>query len=59
MRDNAAIQLQALQLDKQVKYLARDEAKRAMEVALFNALPLDRMWNYWVARVKKNMPDMR
>jgi hypothetical protein len=30
-----------------------------MEVALFNALPLDRMWNYWVARVKKNMPDMR
>jgi 3-hydroxy-2-methylpyridine-4,5-dicarboxylate 4-decarboxylase len=59
LRDNAAIQIQALQLDKQVKYLSPDEAKRAMEVALFNALPLDRMWSYWVARVKKNMPDMR
>ena len=59
LRDNAAIQLQALQLDKQVTYLSPDEAKRAMEVALFNTLPLDRMWNYWVARVKKNMPDMR
>ncbi len=59
MRDNAAILLQALQLDKEVKCLTRDEAKRAMEVALFNTLPLVRMWNYWVARVKQNMPDMR
>jgi ribulose-5-phosphate 4-epimerase/fuculose-1-phosphate aldolase len=59
LRDNALIQLQSLMLSKDVKYLAPDEAKRAMEVALFNALPLDRMWGYWVARVKKNMPDMR
>ncbi len=59
LRDNAAIQLQALQLSKKVKYLVPAEAKKAMEVALFNALPLNRMWNYWVARVKKNMPDMR
>jgi ribulose-5-phosphate 4-epimerase/fuculose-1-phosphate aldolase len=59
LRDNAAIQLQALQLSKHVKYLSPDEAKRAMETALFNTLPLDRMWNYWVARVKRNMPDMR
>jgi 3-hydroxy-2-methylpyridine-4,5-dicarboxylate 4-decarboxylase len=59
LRDNAAIQLQALQLSEDVKYLSPDEAKRAMETALFNALPLERMWNYWVARVKKNMPDMR
>ena len=59
LRDNALIQLQSLMLSKDVKYLAPDEAKRAMEVALFNALPLDRMWGYWVAKVKKNMPDMR
>jgi len=59
LRDNALIQLQSLMLSKDVKYLASDEAKRAMEVALFNALPLDRMWGYWVVRVKKNMPDMR
>ncbi|HME41845.1 MAG TPA: class II aldolase/adducin family protein [Syntrophorhabdales bacterium] len=59
LRDNAAIQLQVLQLGEDVKYLSPEEAKRAMEVALFNTLPLDRMWNYWVARVRKNMPDMR
>ena len=59
LRDNAAIQLQALQLGKEVKYLSVEESKRAMETALFNTLPLDRMWNYWVARVKTSMPDMR
>jgi len=59
LRDNATIQLQTLQLGGDVKYLSPEEAKRAMEVALFNALPLERMWNYWVARVKKNMPEMR
>jgi len=59
LRDNALIQLQSLMLSRDIKYLSPDEAKRAMEVALFNALPLDRMWGYWVARVKKNMPDMR
>ncbi len=59
LRDNAAIQLQALQLGKDVKYLSAEESKRAMETALFNTLPLDRMWNYWVAKVKNNMPDMR
>ncbi len=58
LRDNAAIQLQALQLSKKVKYLSEEEAKRAMEAAIFGALPLDRMWGYWVARVRKNMPDM-
>ena len=59
LRDNAAVQLQALQLSKDVKYLSDEEAKRAMELALFGPLPLDRMWGYRVARVKKNMPDMR
>jgi 3-hydroxy-2-methylpyridine-4,5-dicarboxylate 4-decarboxylase len=59
LRDNAAIQFQALQLGKEVKYLSDEESKRAMETAVFNTLPLDRMWNYWVARVKNNMPDMR
>ncbi|HVN23403.1 MAG TPA: class II aldolase/adducin family protein [Syntrophorhabdales bacterium] len=59
LRDNAAMQFQALQLGADVKYLSPAEAKRAMEIALFNALPLERMWNYWVARVKRNMSDMR
>jgi ribulose-5-phosphate 4-epimerase/fuculose-1-phosphate aldolase len=59
LRDNAAIQLQSLMLTTNVKYLAPDEAKQAMEVALFSATPLDRMWNYWVNRVKERMHDMR
>jgi 3-hydroxy-2-methylpyridine-4,5-dicarboxylate 4-decarboxylase len=59
LRDNAVIQLQALQLAKEVRYLSIDEAVHAMDTALFGALPLNRMWNYWVARVKANMPDMR
>jgi 3-hydroxy-2-methylpyridine-4,5-dicarboxylate 4-decarboxylase len=59
LRDNASIQLQALQLGKDVKYLTPEEAKRAMETALFNSLPLDRMWGYWLARVKRYMPDIK
>jgi len=56
---NASIQLQALQLGGEVKYLSADEAKLAMEIALFDALPLDRMWSYWSARVRRSMPDMQ
>jgi ribulose-5-phosphate 4-epimerase/fuculose-1-phosphate aldolase len=58
LRDNAAIQLQALQLSQDVTYLSTEEAKRAMEVALFNPLPLERMWGYWIARVRRSMPDI-
>jgi hypothetical protein len=45
-------------LSQNVTYLSAEEAKRAMEVALFNPLPLERMWGYWVARVKRSMPDV-
>jgi hypothetical protein len=58
LRDNAVIQLQALQLSRDVTYLSAEEAKRAMEVALFNPLPLERMWGYWIARVRRSMPDI-
>lgn len=59
LRDNAVIQLQALQLGKEVKYIVGEEGKAAMETALFDSLPLERMWGYWVARVRRAMPDMR
>ena len=58
LRDNAAIQLQAMQLSKDVKYLSDGEAKRAMEAALFGDLALQRMWGYWVARVRRAMPEL-
>ena len=56
---NATVQLQALQLSRDVKYLSADEAKKAMEIALFDSLPLERMWSYWIARVKMNMSDVQ
>lgn len=59
LRDNALIQLQALQMGKEIRFLSPDEARDAMEIALFDSLPLDRMWGYWIARVKKAMPDLR
>jgi ribulose-5-phosphate 4-epimerase/fuculose-1-phosphate aldolase len=58
LRDNASIQMQAMQLGKDVKYLSVEEAKRAMEAALFGDLPLQRMWGYWIARVKRAMPEI-
>ena len=58
LRENATIQWQALLSGKETKYLLPGEAKAAMEIALFGASPIDRMWRYWVARVKRNMPDM-
>ena len=58
LRENATIQWQTLLSGKEPKYLSPEEAKAAMEIALFDANPLDRMWGYWVARVKRNMPDM-
>lgn len=59
LRDNANIQLQSLMIGKEVKYIPKGDAKTAMETALFDSLPLERMWGYWVARVKKAMPDMK
>ena len=58
LRDNAAIQFQALQLGKPI-YLSEAEAVKAMDRALLSSLPLERMWGYWVARAKRNMPDIR
>jgi ribulose-5-phosphate 4-epimerase/fuculose-1-phosphate aldolase len=55
---NASVQLQALHISKIVKCLSSDQAKEAMEATLFDTLPLNRMWGYWVARVKKSMPDI-
>ena len=59
LRDNATIQWQTLLSGKETKYLSPGEAKAAMEIALLGAGPIDRMWGYWVARVKKSMPDMK
>lgn len=58
LRDNATIQLQAMQLGTPT-YLTDAEAVEAMEKALFSSVPLERMWGYWVARAKRNMPDLR
>lgn len=59
LRENATIQWQTLLSGKEMKYLSPEEAKAAMEIALFGASPIDRMWRYWIARVKRNMPDMK
>ena len=59
LRENATIQWQTLLSGKEMKYLLPGEAKAAMEIALFGVSPIERMWRYWVARVKRNMPDMK
>jgi ribulose-5-phosphate 4-epimerase/fuculose-1-phosphate aldolase len=59
LRDNAIIQMQSLQLGREVKYIPGEAGKEAMETALFDSLPLERMWGYWVARVRRAMPDMK
>ncbi|HUL24016.1 MAG TPA: class II aldolase/adducin family protein [Thermodesulfobacteriota bacterium] len=59
LKENATIQWQTVLSGKEAKYLSPKEAKAAMEIALFGASPIDRMWRYWVARVKRNMPDMK
>jgi 3-hydroxy-2-methylpyridine-4,5-dicarboxylate 4-decarboxylase len=46
LRDNSIIQMQALQLGREPKYLSEEEAKPAVDKALFGELPLDRMWSY-------------
>jgi 3-hydroxy-2-methylpyridine-4,5-dicarboxylate 4-decarboxylase len=59
LRENATIQLQALLLGKEPKPLSNEEAKPAMETALFGANPLGKAWDYWVARTRKAMPDIK
>ena len=52
LRDNTVIQLAAAQLG-QPKYVSYEEAK------VRSVAGTDRAWNYYVARVKKAMPEMR
>jgi HCOMODA/2-hydroxy-3-carboxy-muconic semialdehyde decarboxylase len=59
LRDNAAAQWQVILSGKEPKCLSPEEAKSAMEIGLFGASPIDRMWRYWIARVKRTMPDMK
>ena len=59
LRDNATVQWQTLLLGKEPTYIPPDVAKVTMQVVLFGPIPTARMWSYWVARVKKNMPDMK
>ena len=54
LRDNVVMQLAAMQYGKP-KCLSYDEAKTAAAVLSGS----ERAWNYWVARVKKSMPDMK
>jgi 3-hydroxy-2-methylpyridine-4,5-dicarboxylate 4-decarboxylase len=54
LRDNAIVQLAAMQAGKP-KYLSYEEAKASSRVMVST----DRGWNYWVARVKKAMPDLK
>lgn len=54
LRDNVVIQLAAVQLG-QPKYVTYEEAKKSMGTIRGT----ERAWNYYVARVKKAMPDLR
>ncbi len=56
LRDNAAIQFQALQLG-QPKYLSYEEGRQANNIQT-SAVVVERAWTYWVRRVKKAMPDL-
>ncbi len=59
LRDNATIQWQIILSGKEPKYLPSEEAKAAVKIAVFSVSAIERMWSYWVTRVKRNMPDMR
>jgi len=57
LRDNAAIQFQAMQMG-QPKYLSYEEGRQA-SLIMGSALALERAWTYWAGRAKKVMPDLR
>jgi ribulose-5-phosphate 4-epimerase/fuculose-1-phosphate aldolase len=59
LRDSATIQWQITLSGKEPKYLSSEEAETAMEIGPFGASTINRMWGYWVARVKLSMPDMK
>jgi 3-hydroxy-2-methylpyridine-4,5-dicarboxylate 4-decarboxylase len=57
LRDNAAIQLQALALGEP-KYLSYEEGRAATRVTE-TALVVERAWGYWARRARKAMPDLQ
>lgn len=58
LRDNAQVQWQIILSGREPTYISPEEAEAAMALALFGTNPLERMWAYWVARVKRAMADM-
>ncbi|HUL31262.1 MAG TPA: class II aldolase/adducin family protein [Thermodesulfobacteriota bacterium] len=58
LRNNALVQLGALQLGGKVKYMSSEESGVG-RVSAGGTLAMERAWNAYVERVKKEMPDMR
>ena len=58
LRNNALVQLFALQLGGKIKYISSEESE-ARRVSVGKPLAMERAWNAYVERVKKEMPDMR
>lgn len=54
-RDNAKMQLMVAPLGEP-QYLSEEEGKGATRTQ-YSRISLERCWNYWTERVKKNMPD--
>jgi 3-hydroxy-2-methylpyridine-4,5-dicarboxylate 4-decarboxylase len=59
LRENATIQWQTVLSGKKARYLSSEEAEQAMKTVLFGINAIERLWGYWVTRVKKSMPDMK
>ncbi len=58
LRNNALIQLGALQLGGKIKYISPEESGTD-RVSIGKTLAMERAWSAYVERVKKEMPDMR
>ena len=56
LRDNAAIQYQAIQMGEP-KYLSYEEGRQATKI-MESELAVQRAWNFWMSRAKKNMPEL-
>jgi ribulose-5-phosphate 4-epimerase/fuculose-1-phosphate aldolase len=58
IRNNAQVLLDAVNLGGKIKTMSSDEAG-THRVATVGTLAMERAWNAYVERVKKEMPDMR
>jgi len=58
LRNSALIQLGAIQLGGKIKYMTPEESG-TQRVSAGADLAMERSWNAYVQRVKKEMPDMR